>query len=290
MTPARGHVTAAWPVARNVIVDVLDHQRPHSAHGFGEVRFSRALAAIEHCRRRSRTAVSVHAFLLACLARAAAEHPAIVTYRHRRKLVRFADVDVATMLEKRLPDGTRIAVAYTFRAADRRSLAEINWEMRAASRRSLNEDPSVRYRRRIAGLPGFVRRLVFRRIMTNPFRLRQVYGTLAMSTIRTPEVMQPVFTVPPNMCTASITIGSVTQRFLPDTHGQPVLEKVLCVGGSVDHDIVDGMVMMRFCRRFAELVESAAGLDDTFIAQTAALRAGVHDQTTAKVDARCRDR
>ena len=273
MQPSRGHVTAPWPSARNVIVDVLDHQRPHTVYGFGEVRFSRALAAIDRCRRLSRTAVSTHAFLLSCLARAAAEHPAIVTYRHRRTLVTFGEVDVATLLEKRMPDGTRIPVAYTFRAADRRSLAELNWEMRNAAKRSLADDPSVRYRRRLARLPGFVRRALFRRIMTNPFRLRRVYGTLAMSTIRATEVMQPMFTMPPNMCTTSLTIGSVTHRFLPDDEGRPVLQKVLCVGGSVDHDIVDGMVMMRFCRRFAGLVENAAGLDDAFIDQTLALRA-----------------
>lgn len=273
MNPSRGYTTAPWPSARNVIVDVLDHQRPHTVSGFGELRFSRALAAIERCRRGSRTAVSAHAFLLWCLARAAAEHPAVVTYRHRRRLITFENVDVATMLEKRLPDGTRIAVAYTFRAADRRSLAEINWEMRAASRRSLNDDPAVRSRRRIAGLPRFIRRLVFRRILTNPFRLQRVYGTLAMSTIRASETMQPLFTIPPNMCTTSLTIGSVTRRFLPDEHDRPVLEKVLCVGASVDHDVVDGMIMMRFCRRFGELVETAAGLDDAFVAQTLALRA-----------------
>lgn len=272
MTNSAAHREAPWPVLRNITSSVLDFQRPHTVYGFGEVNASAALAAIERCRRQGRTAVSLHAFVLYCLARATAEHPAVHTFRRRRKLITFEEVDVGTMIEKRQPDGTRMPVGYVVRSADRKSLAEINWELRQAAKRDLSDDPAVRFRRRLARLPAFLRRILFRRALSDPFRLRRVYGTIGLTSLQTAALPQPFFALPPNLCTLTVAIGSLTDRFLPDAAGRPVLQKVLCLGGGADHDVVDGMTLVRFGNRFAELIETAAGLDDVFVAQTRSLR------------------
>jgi pyruvate/2-oxoglutarate dehydrogenase complex dihydrolipoamide acyltransferase (E2) component len=273
MNDAPRYRESPWPVLRNITVSALDHQRPHTAYGFAEVNINDALAAINRCRRLLRMAVPLHAYVIYCLARAAAEHPAVHTYKHRGKLITFEDVDVGTMIEKRLPNQTRLPVGCIFRAANRKSLAEINWEFRQASKRDLSDDPAVRFRRRAARLPGFLRGMIFRHVINNPFRLRRVYGTIGLTNLQTPMVQQPFFGLPPNLCTMTMAIGSITERFVPDETGRPVLRKMLCLSSAIDHDLVDGMSMVRFCGRFIELVESAAGLNDDFVAQTRALQA-----------------
>ena len=37
---------------------------------------------------------------------------------------------------------------------------------------------------------------------------------------------------------------------------------------TIDHDVLDGMPVVAFARRLHELLETAAGLDDAYIAET----------------------
>src|SRR5581483_1495664 len=106
-----------------------------------------ALAAIERLRKEERLAVSFHAFVLYCLAQATRDHPAALSYRKGRHILTFADVDIGTTIERRLPDGSRIPVAHVLRKAEQKSLAEINRELREAARRDPAEDETIRQRR-----------------------------------------------------------------------------------------------------------------------------------------------
>ena len=57
------------------------------------------------------------------------------------------------MIEKRKPDGALVPVSYVVRGANRKSMAEINDELRQAVRSDLAGDPGVSYRRRVMRLP-----------------------------------------------------------------------------------------------------------------------------------------
>jgi pyruvate/2-oxoglutarate dehydrogenase complex dihydrolipoamide acyltransferase (E2) component len=259
---------APWPPIRNAVVGYLRQHRPHTNYGTIEVDITDALAAMERYRREFRTGLSLHAFVLYCMAHAAAENPAVLTYRSGRdRLVTFEDADIGTIIEKRLPGGhIRVPVGYVFRAAQRKSLSEINEELRTACRSELADDPAVRWRRRIARVPEIIRRAVFHRVFNDPFLLRRFYGNIGLTNVQTPGFHNPLFIFPPNVHTLTFGIGNTTERWGAPVEGEPTRRKVLCLGGGADHAVIDGMGLARFAHRFTHLLESAAGLDDAFAA------------------------
>lgn len=259
-----------WPVLRNLTTTVLDLQRPHRCQGFGTANVTRTLERLRACQQATRRAVSLHAFLMHCVAKAAAEHPAVLTYRHGRRLITFDTVDVGTALRKRMPDGSWIPVIWVLREAERKSLATIQQEFRAAVRSDFADDAVVRQRRRLAAWPGWLRKVILRRALINPFRLRELYGNLQLTSLQLP-VPFPFAGFPPQFGTLTLAAGTVAPGFLPDAHGNPVAARLMHVSGSIDHDVLDGMPVVAFARRLYELIETAHGLDQTYIAETLSL-------------------
>jgi pyruvate/2-oxoglutarate dehydrogenase complex dihydrolipoamide acyltransferase (E2) component len=261
-----------WPKLRDALVTFLEAHRPHTYYGFTEADVTEALQAIERLRRESRAAVSFHAYVLHCLAQASLAHPAVLSYRRGRRILTFEDVDIGTTIERRLPDGSRIPVAYILRAAEGKSLARINWELREAARRDPAEDETIRLRRRILGLPGFVRRLVRRRMSRDPLLLRRFFGTIGCTNLQIVGSERAGFALPPNVHTATVAVGWITDRLVPGADGTPQKRRMLCLACGIDHAVADGIPISRWAQSFHERLESAAGLDDSFVAETRALR------------------
>ena len=262
------YTESPWPVLRNLTSTALSLQRPSAFLGTLTADVTTTLQKMQHCQRATRRVVTMHAFLLHCLGKAAVEHPGVRTFRHRGRLITFDTVDVGTALEKRLPDGTRLPVVYIVREADRKTFAQIQWEFREAARRDLADDPGVRARRRIARWPDWLRRIALGRVLRNPFRLRQLYGNIQLTSLQQPGLRNRLLAFPASFCTLAVAAGSITQEFVPDSEGRPQLAQLLQLGGAIDHDVLDGMGAVSFARRFVELVESGAGLDDAFIEET----------------------
>lgn len=261
-----------WPQLRNLVVGYLEQTRPHTIWGTGEIDVTDTLARLRRCQRELRLAVSFHAVILYALARAAAAHPAVLTYRHGRKLVTFSEVDVCTTIDRRIK-GVRMPAVYCVRGAQRKSLAAINWELREALTRPQLDDPVVKLRHRFARLPGFARRWVGRMVAGNPHRVRQIYGTVGLTNINSHGLNRPVWALPPTLCTLTVSAGSIVDRLAVDAQGAVVVRKHLCVGGAADHAVIDGMALSRFTFDAYRLLETDSGLDDTFIEETRRLAA-----------------
>jgi len=258
-----------WPVIRNALVTLLDQSRPHAIYGLGEADITEALTAIRRIEKELRCAVSLHAFILHCMARAIGEHPVARTYRKGKKLITFEDIDVLTPLDKRLPSGVRIPVGHIVRAAQNKTLAQINWELRQAVKAAdLDHDPAVQMRRRFAKFPALVRRWLARRTMRDPFLLKRTHGTTGITSIQSHGFSNPLYTLPPAIHTLSFSVGNLCERLALADDGTVIKRKVICLTGAADHDVMDGMQLTRFSYRFVQLLESAAGLDDAFVAET----------------------
>lgn len=262
---------APWPVLRNLTTTVLDLQRPHTFLGQTTANVGLTLSRLAHCQKITRRAQSLHAYLMYCMARAAIEHPAVLTYRHRGRLITFDSADVGTALNKRLPDGNRLPVVAILREANSSSAAQIQHEFRLATRSDLTDDPALRARRRLAPWPAWLRKWVLRRALANPFRLRELYGNIQITSLQQSGTQSPLWAFPANFGTVAFAAGAVSPGFVPGPTGQPVLTQLLPLAGAIDHDVLDGMAAVGFTRRFVELIETAAGLDDNYVDQTLAL-------------------
>lgn len=253
-----------WPPVRNAVIGTLNLHRPYTVYGFGEVDVTEAMARIAQYRRDLRIAVSFHAFTAYCLAQAAQKHPIMHTFRHGKSLIRFDDIDISTAIDRRMPNGMQMAVGYTFRAAQTKSLPELNLELRKATDADLSLHDLVKLRRRIARMPGFVRDLLAWRIRRDPRLLKRFHGTIGLTNLQSPGVTNAFWALPPNIFTYTLAIGSVLER-----DGR----KMLCLSAGADHAIVDGLPLSRFAATLSSLLQSAAGLDDSFVTETRRLLA-----------------
>jgi pyruvate/2-oxoglutarate dehydrogenase complex dihydrolipoamide acyltransferase (E2) component len=261
-----------WPRVRELVTDALTAaHKAHLAHALAEVDVSQAMAAIDMYKAAAPEGPSFTAFLVYCLGRAVAEHPMLHAYRKgRKKLVISGDVDVSTMIEKRKPDGALVPVSYVVRGANRKSLAEINDELRQAVRSDLAGDPGVSYRRRIMRLPRSARRLLWWWVTRDPDRFRRQWGTVMLSNVGSCMLPRPFFAMADSFFTCTLTIGGRYER-VAWVDGRPEPRQTLNVTVTVDHDIVDGGPAARFGQTLTRLIEEGAGLDDAFAAQAVRL-------------------
>lgn len=261
-----------WPRIRELVVDALTlgHQ-VHMAHGLVELDISRPLALIDEYKPQLPDGLSFTAFMVYCLGHAIGQHPMLHAYRKgRRKLVIFDDVDVNTLLEKRKPDGSLIPVFYIVRGADKKSLAQINHEMREASRSDLYDDAGVRQRRRILRLPRPARRVIWWWLRRDPARLKQQWGTTAVSNVGSFISPRPSWGISISFLTSVLILGGMFDKvYWAD--GGPEPRRTLSATVTVNHDVVDGAPGARFGETLAQLIEGAAGLDDAFLAEALAL-------------------
>jgi hypothetical protein len=275
MSSTADYSLSPWPAVRNLTATGLNFQPPHIYYGWTAVNVTETLSALAHCQRACRINVSLHAYLIRCIALAAIEHPEVITYRHRNTLMQFNSVDIGTALNKKQPDGSHLPMIYIVRNADRKSFAQINWEFRMAVRADLSRDSDVLARRRFARLPGFLRHLAMKRALNHPLGARKLYGNLQFTSLYQSSYQMPFVPFPPALGTMSIAAGSVSETFLPDDQGQPKLSKLIYLGDAMNHDVIDGMPIVQFLQKRAALIETCTELDDAFIAETLKLKAAI---------------
>jgi len=250
--------------------------RAHLAHALAEVDISRALDGIERYQAGLPDGVSFTAYLVYCLGHAVGEHPMLHAYRKgRKKLVVFDDVDVSALLEKRKPDGALIPVPYVVRGANRKSLAEINHELRLAVSSDMHDDKGVRHRRRILRLPRAARALLWWWMLRDPARLKRQWGTVGLSNVGSFMLPRPFWGMTSSFLTCTLTVGGRCER-VRWIDGRPEPRLTQCVTVTIDHDVVDGAPAARFGQTLTRLLEEGAGLDDGFAAEAARLSGVAH--------------
>lgn len=257
-----------WPVLRNALIAYLNIRRPNSVQGFIEMDVTDALLAIHRVQRELRIAVSFHAYMLHCLVRALILHPGMVSYRRGNKLINFEDIDVLTPIEKRFANGLRIPTGYIVRGAQAKCLAQLNWELRRAIRaEDIAGEEAVKFRRRFARWPSFMRRMVTWRARRDPFFFKRLNGTIILTNVQTHGFSNAGTVFGHTVHTFAMALGTITDRLRMEKDGTIVNRKILMVAGTGDHDIVDGMTATRFIADMTRFVEAADSLDDAFIAQ-----------------------
>jgi pyruvate/2-oxoglutarate dehydrogenase complex dihydrolipoamide acyltransferase (E2) component len=248
----------------------IEHRR-HSMHGLFEVDVTDARRAIRAYRARTGAPLSLTAFLIACLARAVDADKAMHAYRlGRRRQVQFDDVDVGIMVEREV-DGVRIPIGAVIRAANRKSLDQIQREIRAAQEGDPGDvalhTPLRRLRRLLApglaawlALPAGLRRAIWTWLLRDPYRRKRIAGTVGLTSVGTFGRGTGWGIAPMNHTTTLVVGGIARKPGLVD--GRVEAREYLCLTLTLDHDVVDGAPAARFVRRLTDLIESGAGLQE----------------------------
>ncbi len=254
-----GYQVLPFPKIRRLMEDGgrLGREK-HLIHGLFEMDVTEARRAIRQYRARTGEGLSFMAYVVACVGRAVERYKPVQACRAwGEKIVLFDDVDVNTMFEVEV-DGQKIIRPHILRAVNQKSPREIHTEIRA-----FQDNPQCREARFIDWfvlLPGFVRRFFLRALLRNPHWLKEMNGTVALTSVGMFGTGGG-WGLPVSNHTLQITLGGIATRPAL-VNGQLENRQVLCVTISFDHDLVDGAPAARFAQTLKELIEGRAVLDE----------------------------
>lgn len=264
------HRVVPFRPERNATLDTLRWARKR-AHvpSLLEVDVTAARRAIRERRRATGQGLSFTAWVVACVARAASEHPRVHALRRgRRALVLFEEVDVAVLVERRVgaeDERETLPMPTVIRSADRKSPTEIHEEIRRAQEAdvdagsaSIERDVPAWLQTLFFRMPAWVRDLVFWRwLMRSPIRIKRTMGTVVVTAagMATPGVL--AWGIPASMHPLAVGVGGIAQR--PTKDG---VADMLALTVVFDHAVVDGAPVGRFVHRLCALLTAAEGLDE----------------------------
>ena len=198
--------------------------------------------------------LSLTGFVVASVARAAAEHPAVHSYKDwRGRLISHRHVDVMIPLGVRNRRGPgSIDVPYVVSDADVRDVTEVSAELLAAK----NAPVSGIFSRLavLAGLPGLAWALCS--VLDRSVRLRQRIGTVSVTTTGMHEIGDTFGIAAPTLMPLQVSIGSIS----PCSHTTGHLierHENLNLTLTFDRGIVDGAEAAEFATRLCLAIERA---------------------------------
>jgi pyruvate/2-oxoglutarate dehydrogenase complex dihydrolipoamide acyltransferase (E2) component len=241
---SRRAVTAAVRAGRRIV----------PMHGLIDVDVSTARRLLaEH-----EPPLSVTAFVVAAVARAAAAHPEVHAYRDwRGRLVRSRHVDVQTLVEVATDQGP-FGLVHVVRDADIRDVADISAELRG-----VKADPSAtgtgRALQRLAPLAGHVPGLfpAMYAVMSRSRRAHGLTGTVQVTAVGMFAAGGGFAVAPPTLASLLVVVGGLSRRPRA-VEEHIVVRDVLDLTVTVDHNVVDGGPATRFGADLRRAIECPA--------------------------------
>lgn len=258
------HEVIPFRPERNGTLDTLRWaKKRHGVPLLVEVDVTRAREAIRAVGTEPGQRLSFTAWVIHCVARAAAEHPRVHAVRRgRRGLVLFREVDVAVLVERTLGDET-LPMPFVVRSADTKSVRTIHDEVRAAQAAkvpdgagAVDTGPAPWLQSLFFRLPTWARDLLFWRwLMRSPTRIKTTMGTVVVTAtgMAAPGVL--AWGIPLSIHPLAIGIGGITERSMATGPAE-----VLALSIVFDHAVTDGAPVARFVARLHELMGAGYGL------------------------------
>lgn len=255
-----GYSVLPFPPIRRLMVDGGHRGRQkHTIHGLFEVDVTLPRQVIREHKARTGETLSFTAFLIACLGQAVEKNKSMQAYRDwRGQLIIFDDVYVNTLFEVE-EQGRKIIRPHILRAVNRKSFRELHEEIRAfqAGHLTSSEAGVIRW---FVYLPSFIRRLSLSLLFLNPHWIKDMYGTVMMTSIGM-FGSGGGWGIPVTNHTLQVTVGGIAEK--PGVvQGRIEVREILSLTLSLDHDIVDGAPAARFTQELKELIEGGYGLCD----------------------------
>ena len=253
----RGVAVRPFPASRRLVTAaVRAGRRIMPMHGLFEVDITAARCMLaEHD-----PPLSITAFVIASLGRAAAAHPQVHAYRDwRGRLVEHRHVDVQTLIEVPTDQGP-FGLVHVVRDADVRSVAAISAELRA-----VKTDPATTTTGRLlttvaptlGRIPGLYRAMYA--AMSRSRRVHLATGTVQVTAVGMFAEGGGFAIAPPTLASLVVVVGGLAKR--PRAVGDRIeVRDVLDLTVTIDHNIVDGAPATRFGADLRRLMHTAAVL------------------------------
>jgi pyruvate/2-oxoglutarate dehydrogenase complex dihydrolipoamide acyltransferase (E2) component len=241
------------PDFRNNLKDFLDLSHGiNFISGQSEIDITELTSKVALIQKEGRDKASLIAYFIWATSRAIAEHPEMQAISRGKKMILFNDVDVATMIEKEMDDGSKIPFPYIIRAAQNKSFIEINAEINRVRSLSFAELKGEKKTAIMKGLPKSLRMIILRRALKNPNKVKEVMGTVGLTSIGKELRGRRFWPQPVSPYTCTMAFGSI---FKDENR------EMLCVTIKVNHDLIDGIPAAKFAQTFINLLENPGNLE-----------------------------
>ena len=202
--------------------------------------------------------LSMTAFVIAVVARAAAAHPEVHAYRDwRGRLVQHHHVDVQALVEVPTDQGP-FGLVHVVRDADLRSVPDITTELRGV-KDDMASTAAGRALQRLAPLVGRVPGLfsAIYAVMGRSRRAHELTGTVQVTAVGMFAGGGGFAIAPPTLPSLFVVVGGLSRR--PRVvEEQVVIRDVLDLTVTIDHNIVDGAPATRFGAELRQRMEVPA--------------------------------
>mgnify|MGYP002622797231 CR=1 FL=1 len=246
-----GYTIKKFPAVRNLVSDVMWLSRKKS-HISSYTRFiindtRKSLKAYNDGRSEK---ISLLSYIISCYAESLVKFKDFNSFRKGKKIYVFDNVDVSVIIEREF-EGSRIPMNYIIRAANKKTLIEINSELLTAKNSPLGQVIFNKNIKLYSLLPLFIRHRIISFIANRPKQACKYFGTTGVTAVHT-ILRRELWGQPVSPVTVALTLGSITRD-----NGNEFINITL----TADHELVDGAEGARFVNYFGDLVESGYGLN-----------------------------
>jgi len=253
---------------RRILADYNDVAASlNRVYGLIEIDVTEALEKIEEIEKKDNYKVSFTGWVVKCVSQAVSEDKRLNSFRKGgRKIIVFDDVDISIIVELTSKAGKKVPYNYVIRKAETKGVKTITDEIRATQSKKidgkdqLTRDTST-YKPFYSILPRFFRRFIIRTLISNPFYLKKLIGTIGITSLGMFIKGQGGWAVPFPDKTLNIALGGIKDNAVV-RDGKIEERKLLCTTILIDHNIVDGAPATRFVSRLTELMRDTSYLDD----------------------------
>lgn len=260
------HRIESYPTSRIATIDIGEASKmKHYIRALIEVDVTNARRYIAEEKRKGKN-ISFNSWLIKCVSIAVERAPDIHAIRKgRTKKVIFEDVDISIMVEREV-HGKKVPLPYVIRSTQKKGITEISQEIQRAQTQSISDEGNnVLGKKKNANLmkfyyrlPGWVRGMVWRRIVNDPFLTKRNMGTVMITSIGMIGKVDG-WILPFSVHPLSVAVGSIIEK--PGiVDGRIEVREYLRMTVSVDHDVIDGAPAVRALSKLTKMMEEGYGL------------------------------
>jgi pyruvate/2-oxoglutarate dehydrogenase complex dihydrolipoamide acyltransferase (E2) component len=206
------------------------------------------------------------AWLLKVIATTIATHKYIhsINYKGRKQII-FNDIDISIPIEKEV-DGIKVPLATVIREVNKKSIDEINSEIQQAKSQKINSEKDYVLNNEgekngnqiFFNLPQFIRLIIWKLILRNPFTKKKNMGTVIVTNIGMFGKF-PGWIIPKSIHNLCFGVGTIMKKpWISDN--MIAIRDIMHLTILFDHDAVDGSPAAKFTDALVRNIENAIEL------------------------------
>jgi len=253
-----------FPITRIASIDVCAvGQQKHHITAMIEIDVTISREKIRKYRKEINP-ISFNAWLIKVLSLTIKDHePAAAYLKGKNKVLIFKDINVSIVIEKEI-NGQKVPIPLILEKANERSIESITCQIDDAKKIILSDKDIVlqkkssQFERFYCSLPGFIRRFIWRCLLSHPHFAYTKMGNVAITSIGTIGNVNGWF-IPISVHPICFGIGNITKKPVV-VNDKIEIREILNMTVLLDHDVIDGAPMARFIKNLSKNIENGIEL------------------------------